>query len=265
MSSSIHKEYTPLMRTRKAPRSEDDVWVNLATPLLQQLWAERDGSSSAAESVHRTIREAILSGILPPGSRLREEDLARRFAVSRTPVREAILRLEGERLAVPAPRRGLVVAAVEREEILEVYVVRSAVDGLASRLAAQSAGQADTSTLTWLNMRLAEAGSAQRWDEMARLNLEFHEAVCRAGHNSVLLELMRMIHDRVRRFPGTTFAIAERAAEAVEEHKQIIDAIMARNADEAEAAARGHMTKAMETRIVMLVHGPDDVNGTRSR
>jgi DNA-binding GntR family transcriptional regulator len=222
---------------------------------LDHLWAKRDPAHSASDSVHRTLREGIITGVLAPGMRLGEEDLARHLQVSRTPVREAVLRLEAERLAERAARRGLVVAAVSHQEILELYVVRAAVDGLAARLAAEGASASDITALKWINARMRDASRDRAWSDMAQLNLDFHETLGRAGHNDVLLDLLHGIHDRVRRFPGTTFSEGSRSSEALTEHDGIIEAVESRDPATAEHLATAHMRSAMETRVAMLVQG----------
>src|SRR5258706_5723664 len=103
---------------------------------LTEFWNRYRDHHNAAEAVYMTLREGILHGVLPAGQPLGEIQLADVFGRSRTPVREAILRLESEGLAERFPRRGLVVAQITREEVLEVYAVREMLDGLAARLAA---------------------------------------------------------------------------------------------------------------------------------
>jgi DNA-binding GntR family transcriptional regulator len=215
-------------------------------------WERRDRQLSASHAVHDTIREMILSGVLAPGTRLGEEDFAKYFAVSRTPVREALLRLQTERLVGRSQGRSLMVASVTTDEILEIYVVRQAVDGLAARLAAESARGQDVATLRWLNQRLSEAAAAGDPEMMVVINLQFHEAVCQAGRNDFLLSLMVTVHDRARRFPGTTFSRVGRPAAAVAEHEAMILAIEERRIDDAERLARQHMANAMEVRIQLL-------------
>ena len=218
---------------------------------VAEQWDRRDRQVGAAHAVHDTVRRLIVSGALAPGTRLGEEDFARQFAISRTPVREAFLRLEAERLAERNAGRSLVVAGVSTDEILEIYVVRTAVDGLAARLAAETARPQDISTLRWLNDQLRDAVDGDP-GEMAVLNLQFHEAIAKAGRNAFLADLMDMVHDRVRRFRGTTFSESGRPLRAVEEHDAIIAAIEERDPGRAEAEARRHMTNAMEIRIGLL-------------
>ena len=216
------------------------------------VWERRDRNLGVADAVRETIRSLILAGVLAPGTKLGEEEFAKQFAVSRTPVREAFLRLLAERLVDRGSGRSLVVAGVTADEILEIYVVRQAVDGLAARLAAEAARPQDVANLRWLNGRLRHAADAGDPRAMASINLQLHEAVCEAGRNAFLLELMRFVHDRVRRFPGTTFSKAGRPAKAIAEHEAIIDAIEGRRADDAARLASQHMARSMDVRIEQL-------------
>jgi len=225
------------------------VATSVSDATLADVWAARESGGAASEAVFATLREAILSGILSPGARLPEEELAAQFDVSRTPIREAVLRLEATGLASRTSRRGLIVSAVSAHEILEVYAVREAIDGLAARLAAEVSREPYIFELVWLNDQLESQRDA---DSMARVNLRFHETVAQAGGNTVLLELMKAIHDRVRRFPGTTFSDTTRAETAVREHAEIVRSIEKRDGDTAERLARQHMANAMRVRIAML-------------
>lgn len=219
---------------------------------LLALWRRHQKEAGAADAIYETLREGILRGLLPPGERLGELQLAKLFKRSRTPIREAILRLESERLAERSARRGLVVGRISREEILEVYAVREVLDGLAARLAAQAILPADLEHLRWLNRRLRDAAKRRDFAAMVDLNIEFHEGLCRASRNSLLAQFVGKIHDWVRRFPETTFARPGRALEAVSEHEQLLDALRKRDSDAAERIARQHMAGAMKARVSML-------------
>src|SRR5437763_5675281 len=120
-------------------------------------WQAHASTSNAADSVYNTLRGAIVEGQLDPGDSLIEWHVARNFGTSRTPVREALLRLEAEGLAFRVPRRGLVVRHVSEHEIREVYAVRTALEALAAREAANEAMPSDIAHLRWINQRLAEA------------------------------------------------------------------------------------------------------------
>ncbi|MGE3268965.1 MAG: GntR family transcriptional regulator [Chloroflexota bacterium] len=212
------------------------------------------GSAAAGDGVYEALRAAIVSKRLMPGDRLAEEQLAKQFGVSRTPVREALLRLETEQFATRVARRGLVVRPIPEREVLEVYAVRSALDGLAASLAADQATPPDRARLRWLSQQIGDAASQSDFAKMAELNIEFHEAVCDAAHNGMLLLFMRQIHDWVRRFGSTdtTFAHPGRAEQAILEHERIVDAIEAGDGDLAGNLAREHMNRAREVRISML-------------
>lgn len=222
-------------------------------PELDDLWASRVRDTAAADGVYATLREAIALGRLKPGDRLPEEGLARRFGISRTPVREAILRLEVERLATRIPRRGLVVRTMSEDEVRQFYEVRIGLDSLAARLAVLHSLPADRVELRWVNQRLAEV-AARNGDveEMDMLTRQFHDALYRATHNSIFLDLTRQINDRVRGFGGSTFTHPGWATQVVTEHEGIIAAIEAGNADQAERLARDHKTNARTVRMTLL-------------
>lgn len=215
-------------------------------------WFDRyDGEGSTADAIHDAIAEGILSRSLPPGWRLGEERLASLFAVSRTPVREALLRLESERLVARHRRSGLVVAAVDPEQILEIYIIREVLDGIAARQAAHFRSPADIALLERLNREIAVGAETAEYDRMAWLNIEFHKALAHASRNALLEQFVDQVHQAVRRFRRTTFSVPGRAAAAVREHVDIIEAVRSGDEPAAEAAARQHMQLALETRMRM--------------
>ena len=227
---------------------------NVRSPLrpLAPLWRRERGNHVTAEAVYRTLREGIITGLLPAKTRLGEVPVATALSISRTPVREALHRLETERILERSARRGLVVAEVSADDILEVYAVRAAITGLAAQLAAASASQTDVIRLRRLNDDIERAQRGGKVKTAAELNLEFHELLCQASRNRLLLLLMQQVHDTVRRFPGTTLAVRNRAAAALGEHRAMVEAIAAHDTAKAEAIGRAHIERAMEVRIAML-------------
>jgi DNA-binding GntR family transcriptional regulator len=219
---------------------------------LIKLWQAQSVTGATSDMVYAVLHEAILSGVLLPGQRLAEESFAALFNVSRTPVREAFVRLEATGLAHRVPRRGLIVGKITPQEIVDVYVVRETMDGLAAYLAAQFATPGDVAHLASINAEFAAAAERGDANEMARLNLEFHTAIAASARNSLLVQFLENIHHLVRRFPGTTFQHPGRAVEAIEEHEQLIAAIRSRAADDARRIASESMAKAREIRIAML-------------
>ena len=218
---------------------------------IKRLFGRYAGQGSTADAIHDAVAEGILSRVLPPGWRLGEERLASLFSVSRTPVREALMRLESESLAARNRRSGLVVADVTAEQILEIYVIREALDGIAARQAAHFHSPVDIATLERINEALAAASAAGEYERMATLNVEFHTALARASRNEMLQRFVDQVHQAVRRFRRTTFSSPGRAAEAVKEHVAIIEAVKQQDERGAEEAARGHMQRALATRMAM--------------
>lgn len=252
MSASIRMPNKPKLVAKRSADGE------MLPADLAGIWRRYANEPVASDAIYATLREAILAGILPAGARLAELHLVALFNKSRTPIREAILRLESERLAERSTRRGFVVAGISREDILEVYTVREVLDGLSARLAAQTCLPSDLEHLAWLNRRLKKAGEKRDYRLMVELNLEFHEAIGRASRNGLLLQFMRQIHDWARRFSDTTMAHPGRAAEATKEHEALLEALTRRDPDEAERIARAHMARAAQVRVAMLHEATSD-------
>ena len=211
--------------------------------------AALSAAASAAESVYQTLRDAIVEGRLHAGDSLIEWHVARQFGTSRTPAREALLRLEAEGLAFRVPRRGLVVRHVSEHEIREVYAVRMALEALAAREAANEAMPSDIAHLRWINQRLAEAIESGDFGGVPALTNEFHQAVAGAAHNSMLQRFIAQAEDWTRRVGTPTVSLPGRRGEAVKEHARLIDAIAARDPEAAEQIARAHMSTGREFQL----------------
>lgn len=225
---------------------------NRAYDSVDALWHARPSRVPVSDAIHATLREAIVQGLLAPGYRLNETALADRFHVSRTPVREALLRLESERLLGRDRRGGLVVAEVTAKEIVEVYAVREVLTGLIAGLAAEFATEADIVALRRGLEALRRAAASRDYPLMSEINLRFHETLCRATRNDFLLYLTQQVDDRLRRFPGTTLSYPGRAASMLEAHEALIGAIERRDAELASSLAQQRMAGAREVRILML-------------
>jgi DNA-binding GntR family transcriptional regulator len=230
-------------------------------PMMEKvvaLWGERSNVEGSSEAVYATLREAILSKALRPGPQYAEEDLARVFGVSRTPIREAILRLESEHLMQRRGRRRVSVSEISPAEVLEIYDVRVALDGLAAELAARHATPPEIAQLHWVTERMKSAEDRSDFDTISALSLEWHEWLARASRNSFLLNQIRMVHDRVRRFERTTFEYPGRGDAAIVEHEQILAAVQAGDAARAIELAQAHMLNAKKVRLAMVESGLPD-------
>jgi DNA-binding GntR family transcriptional regulator len=228
---------------------------SLMQPVVD-LWRERRAHEGSSDAVYGTLREAILSKALPPGPQLAEEDFARVFGVSRTPIREAILRLEAERLIERRGGRRLSVARISPAEILEIYDVRVALDGVAAELATRNATPPDIAQLRWINERMIASGEAGDFATVSALSLDFHDWIAKASGNGFLLSQIRVVHDRVRRFERTTLSHPGRLSSAADEHELLLDAIAAGDAARAAEVAREHMLNAKKIRLAMAETPP---------
>lgn len=222
---------------------------------LGELWQARPAGLPASEAAYETLRRAIIQGHLPAGSRLNEITLGQTFSISRTPVREALLRLESEKLVERSGRGGLVVGEVTIQELLELYVVGQALHGLAARLAAANANAIDLAELRWIHAELEAANAAHDYRRMAAASLRFHERISQATGNGALLALINDIHDRVRRFPGTTLGYPGEAGEVVADNEALLGAIESHDGDLAERLACDQLSRSMNVRIELL-HRP---------
>ncbi|MGH3328787.1 MAG: GntR family transcriptional regulator [Streptomycetales bacterium] len=206
---------------------------------------------STTDLVTDALREAILDGAMPPGTWIREGDLARDLSVSRTPIREALRRLDDEGLVNKTAHQGTVVASMTVEDILAVYIVRRNLEGLAARLAANRRPAGLVAELEDNQDRMRAV--LDQPDKLASLNLEFHRAIRTATGNPYLERFLTQVEHAVRRIPGTTFSFRGRPEATVDEHEAVIRAIAAGDSEAADQAARDHMTSARDLRVRSLL------------
>lgn len=210
------------------------------------------GRQSRARELYDVLREAILAGSLEAGERLVEESIAALASVSRTPVREAIRRLEADGL-VEDSGSGPVAVSVRSDALGEMCVVREALEALASRLAAQGRTELDLLTLEDLAARWRAALENDASEsELVRLNHAFHETMWQASGNRYLVEQLRVLRGRIELSGRSTLSSPERAAEAMSEHAALIEAVAQRDANAAEELARLHFRRAMAIRLANL-------------
>jgi DNA-binding GntR family transcriptional regulator len=208
------------------------------------------GSSSRGEYVQSQIREAIRAGKYEPGERIREAEMAKRLGVSRTPVREALRRLESEGLVAFVPWRGVVVAELGLEEIIQLYAMREILEGTAARFAAQHIS--DSEIAIFEEILEKERLAAENSSALADINRTFHQLLYDTAHNAYLMQSLNVLRNSLALLRGTTFSAPGRPVIALEEHKAIVDAIKSRDGDAAEKAARHHIRESEKTRLKML-------------
>lgn len=198
------------------------------------------------KDAYTLILEAIDTGLYKPGDRLVESELADRLGVSRTPVREALQRLETQSMLV-RDGRSLIVASLDHNQLSELYVVRTELEGLAARLAARHASDEEIRVLRGM----VEEDHRLIGDPMAlsRANKRFHKQIHLASHNRFLVQQLDLVHRSMALMATTSFAAEGRDTTALAEHDAIVSAIEAHDGDAAYAALRTHISKAFETRL----------------
>jgi DNA-binding GntR family transcriptional regulator len=224
--------------------------VPLKARKLTAVTAEELRSMSRSEFVYASLRDAIWEGRFAPGERIGEEEVARSLGVSRTPVREALRRLQERGLLAIGAGRSLVVAELSKGQVIELYAMREILEGSAARFAAQHANEAEIDMLHRLLDELDKHADDARM--LVALNRRFHGAICEAAHNRYLTQTLDGMHDAMALLHGNTFRVPNRRDQSDAEHRRIVRAIERRNADEAEQAARDHVRQAQRTRFALL-------------
>lgn len=199
------------------------------------------------KDAYTLILEAIEAGVYKPGDRLVESELAERLGVSRTPVREALQRLETQSM-LSRDGRSLIVASLDHNQLAELYAVRTELEGLAARLAARHATEEEIRVLQIMAVEdRALLGGDPR--ALSRANKRFHKQIHLASHNRFLVQQLDLVHRSMALMANTSFAVEGRDEVALAEHEAIVAAIAARDGDAAYAALTAHISKAFETRL----------------
>ena len=202
------------------------------------------------KDAYSLILAAIDEGEYPPGSPLVESDLADRFGMSRTPIREALQRLETQSI-LRREGRSLFVSSLDHDQMGELYTVRAELEGLAARLAAQHAAPEEVAVLQ--GMLEKDRLILDRPKELSRSNRRFHHQIHLASHNRYLVQQLDGVHRAMALLARSTLTAEGRGAEAQAEHEAIVAAIAARDGDGACDAIRHHISKAYETRLQIVI------------
>lgn len=207
------------------------------------------GDGSRSNQVYEALVELVRAGKLRPGERVREEEYATLLKVSRTPVREALVRLQASGLLEPSPA-GLTVAALSRPQVIELYAIRAELEAAAAGFAAENASPGEIAGLR----HAAALFNINNGDalEIARANTLFHEAIYEGAHNRYLLGMLGKLNDSLALLPNTTFAVPGRFQSAEIEHRAILCAVEKRDVAAAKQSARSHIEQALEGRLKLL-------------
>lgn len=210
-----------------------------------------DGSHviSLREMVYNKIKDNILNLVYPPGYILGEQKLSEEFGVSRTPVREAIVQLELDGLVKSTPNKGSVVTGLSRKDINDIYLVRMRIEGLAARLAAENITEDEL-------LRLKEVVELEEFHtnkhntgRVLEFDSRFHDIIFKASKSKMMIQMLSMFHDYIRRARHSSLSSDQRAHNALIEHKAILEAIEARDPDKAEELTVAHIRNARESML----------------
>ena len=190
------------------------------------------------EKILENIRDAIVAGTLKAGSRVSEPELAERYGISRTPIREAFRQLESEGYLTVIPRRGAVVSEFSPRDVEEFYAIKSIMEGYAARRACENLSEKDLDRLQAINDKLAELAKTGDIKNFFKVHNGFHELFIKAADNEKLRELIAGLVTKFQRLRFTSLSLPGRMVISVQEHEKIIDAFRKKDADLAETLVR---------------------------
>ena len=176
------------------------------------------------EKILETIREAILKGNLKPGEKVAEPELAERFGISRTPIREAFRQLESEGYLTVIPRKGAVVAALSERDVEEFYAIKSILEGYAAELASNKLTERELGKLEAINDKLRQLAVDGDVKSFFRVHDEFHETFIKAADNSKLFEMIQQLGRKFNRLRMASLSVPGRMEFSVTEHDKLLDA-----------------------------------------
>ena len=218
--------------------------------------AEQVEAISLVDEAYQALKTAIRENVFPPGHQAAEPEIARQLGMSRTPVHEAIIRLQEEGLVQVLPRRGILICPISADDMREIYDVLIAVEGMAAALLAGLPGDA-----AGLGRRRARAGDGARWSRLssagklldwAAADERFHQLLTERCGNRRLARIAATVRDQSHRARLFTLHLRPLPTASAAEHRRITDAIRAGDAAEAEAAARTHRVRARDALLPLL-------------
>ena len=205
--------------------------------------APLDDTSTFADRAYTALRDVIVSLNVydePGDVRLDERQLAQDLGISRTPVREAMAQLEREGFVRSVPRRGIYVVRKTKREVIEMITAWAALESMAARLITLNATGEEIATLRAMFSQFDNGEIHARLDEYSEVNIQFHQAIIRMSHNTVLIHLAENLFAHMRMIRRKTIGEDDRATRSIRDHMNIIQALEARDTDRAEDLVRQH-------------------------
>ena len=203
-----------------------------------------DNHEALPDKIYLSLEEAILEGKVKPGDRLIEDELSKGFGVSRGPIREALRLLEKDGLVKRVPRKGAIVEWISKDDISEMFEVRSVLEGLAARIFCGRATDEELSGLEGIYEQMGVEIERKNTLKYRKLNREFHTLIIRGSRNRKLQEISEKFEKQIRWFQKMALSSVGRPEISLKEHKSILDAFMRRQPEEAEREARKHIEHA---------------------
>jgi DNA-binding GntR family transcriptional regulator len=197
--------------------------------------------------VINAIINAIVTGSLKPGDRIIEQRIAEEMQISRAPVREAIRELVAQDIIKFLPRKGAYISSMDTKSIQEIYLLRSCLEGLAARLAATRLTEAELNELCLLNLKMGEATLKNNADEFIKLDLAFHELICRRSEHVQLIKMIDGVRIQTRLYMIMSkwhLVAHSQLNREMNAHQPILDAFRGRDCEEAEKSMREHIDKS---------------------
>ena len=211
-----------------------------------------DGSASLEEKVYLTLEEQIISQKLRPGESITEMKLSRELGVSRTPVREALQRLDREGLIKLVPNKGAVVLGISEKDLIDIYKIRMRLEGLATSIAAEKRDPefcrelCDNVDLTGFYMAKGDI------EKVKNLDSEFHDIIYRSCESRMLGKTLSELHRYIASYRKLSLAVDGRIERSLSEHREIYDAIVRGDAAAADALMSEHVALALENLLKII-------------
>jgi len=202
--------------------------------LLQKLKVRIDNHMTLREKIVETVRSAIVNGQIPAGTRVAEPELADRFGISRTPIREAFRQLESEGFIMVIPRKGAVVASLSEKDISDFYDLKTVLEGYAARCAASTLTEKDIQKMETVNRQMQTAAAKKDLRRALTLHNEFHDIFLKSCGNEKLHSIVQNLVSQFQRF-RLILAIRGKMDGSIKQHEEIIEAFRKQDAALAES------------------------------
>ena len=202
-----------------------------------------------SELTHQMLKESIIKGVLAPGERLFEEKLTEKLKVSRTPLREAISKLELEGLVYKLPSGGTYVTELSIDQVKQIYAVRSVLEGLAVREAVDKITDEEIKRFNDISDRIAFFTERDDNEEIAKLGSQFHHLIHEISGNQICLDMIKLLSNHIERYRRVAIGIPGRKNDAYKEHIELISLLSERQGEKAEECMREHILNASKTLV----------------